>query len=86
MVRIGFHGFGRLGRNVFRVLYGRKGFDVRVIADVAPVESMVYLLNFDSIHGRFPEEVTHSDDHLFVGGRAIPLAHSRKSSSSRKKT
>ncbi len=78
MVRIGFHGFGRLGRNVFRVLYGRKGFDVRVIADVAPADNLVYLLNFDSIHGRFPEEVTHTNDHVFVGGRAIPLAHSRE--------
>jgi glyceraldehyde 3-phosphate dehydrogenase len=78
VVRIGFHGFGRLGRNVFRVLYGRKGFDVRCIADVAKPENLVYLLNFDSIHGRFPETVTHSDEHMFVGGRAIPLIHGRE--------
>lgn len=78
MVRIGFHGFGRLGRNVFRVLYGRKGFDVRCIADVAPPENLVYLLNFDSIHGRFEEEVTTSHGHMFVGGKAIPLVHGKE--------
>jgi glyceraldehyde 3-phosphate dehydrogenase len=77
-VRIGFHGFGRIGRSVFRVLYGRKDFDVRVIADVAPPDNIVYLLNFDTIQGRFQEEVHHSDGHLFAGGRAIPMVHSRE--------
>jgi len=78
-VRIGFHGFGRLGRNVFRVMAERRrDFDVRCIADVASPESLVYLLNFDSIHGRFKEEVTHSEDHIFVGGRAIPYVRSRE--------
>jgi glyceraldehyde 3-phosphate dehydrogenase len=77
-VRIGFHGFGRIGRNVFRVLYNRPGFDVRCIADVAPIESLVYLLNFDSIHGRFPEEIKHGHGHMFVNGRSIPVAFSRE--------
>lgn len=78
MVRIGFNGFGRLGRNVFRVLSGRKGFDVRCIADVAKPENLVYLLNFDSIYGRFPEEVTHASGHMFVGGKAIPLVYGKE--------
>ncbi len=77
-VRIGFHGFGRLGRNVFRVLHKRREFDIRCIADVAPPENLVYLLNFDSIHGRFPEEARVGPEHLFVGGKAIPLVHSRE--------
>ena len=76
-VRIGFHGFGRLGRNVFRVLYGRKGFDIRCVADVAPPENLVYLLNYDSLHGRFPEEVTTARNYMFVGGRAIPFVSGR---------
>lgn len=77
-VRIGFHGFGRIGRNIFRVLYGRPGFDVRVVADVAEPESLVYLLNYDSIHGKFPEEVTVGSGHMFVGGRAVPLIYSKE--------
>jgi len=77
-VRIGFHGFGRLGRNVFRVLYGRRDVDVRCIAEVAAPESMTYLLNFDSIYGRFPEETRYGSGHLFVGGKAIPVVHSRE--------
>ena len=77
-VRIGFHGLGRLGRNVFRVLYGRKDFDIRCIVEVADTESLVYLLNFDSIHGRFPEMITCSDSHLFVDGKAIPVVKGRE--------
>jgi glyceraldehyde 3-phosphate dehydrogenase len=77
-VRIGFHGFGRIGRNVFRVLYNRKEFDIRCVADVAPIESLVYLLNFDSIHGRFPEEIKQGNGHMFVNGRSIPVVFSRQ--------
>ena len=77
-VRIGFHGFGRIGRNIFRMIYRRKGFDVRCVADVVKTEDLIYLLNFDSIHGRFPEEIADSGSHLFVGGRAIPVVHSRE--------
>lgn len=79
-VRIGFHGFGRIGRNIFRILYGRQdlGVDVRCIAEVAPPESMTYLLNFDSVYGRFPEETRHEAGHLFVGGKAIPVVHGRE--------
>ena len=82
-VRIGFHGLGRIGRNIFRVLYGRPGFDVRVVADIAPPENLVYLLNYDSIHGRFPEEVTTGSGHMFVGGQAIPVVYSKEPGSVR---
>jgi len=77
-VRIGFHGFGRIGRNVFRVLDARKGFEVGCVADVAPPENLVYLLNYDSVYGRFRETVEHGGGHMFVGGRAIPLVHGRE--------
>lgn len=78
-VRIGFHGFGRIGRAVFRLLYERRrDFDVRCIADVAMPESLAYLLNFDSRHGRFPEEVKVENSQMFCSGRSIPLVHARE--------
>ncbi|MCA8926118.1 MAG: aldehyde dehydrogenase [Planctomycetes bacterium] len=77
-VRIGFHGFGRIGRNIFRVLHDRPGFEVRCIADVAQPDRLVYLLNYDSIHGRFPEEVDVGSGHMFVGGKAIPMLYSKE--------
>ncbi len=72
-VRVGFNGFGRIGRNIFRVIYGRDDIEVRAIADVAAPENLAYLVNFDSIHGRFCEQVTTSDKFLFAKGRRIPV-------------
>jgi glyceraldehyde 3-phosphate dehydrogenase len=77
-VRIGFNGFGRLGRNVFRVLYGREDVEVRAIAEVATPESVAYLLNFDSIYGRFVEQVSVANGCLFAKGRAIRLVSGPK--------
>jgi len=71
-VRVGFNGFGRIGRNIFRVIYGRDDIEVRAIADTAAPENLAYLLNFDSIHGKFKEEVTTSGGFLFAKGRRIP--------------
>jgi glyceraldehyde 3-phosphate dehydrogenase len=72
-VRVGFNGFGRLGRNIFRVIYDREDVEVRAIADVAAPENLAYLVNFDSIHGRFVEEITTSGGFLFAKGRRIPI-------------
>jgi glyceraldehyde 3-phosphate dehydrogenase len=77
-VRVGFNGFGRLGRNIFRVIYGRDDIEVRAIADVATPESVAYLLNFDSIHGRFTEQVTVASGHLFAGGKGIAIIGGQK--------
>ncbi len=79
-VRIGFHGFGRIARNILRALYLKEGFDVRCVADVADPKSLVYLLNFDSIRGRFPEEVRLDSEqkYMFVGGKAIPIVYSKE--------
>jgi len=70
-VRVGFNGFGRIGRNIFRVIYGRDDIEVRAIADTAAPENLAYLLNFDSIHGTFQEHVTTSGGFIFAKGRRI---------------
>jgi glyceraldehyde 3-phosphate dehydrogenase len=72
-VRVGFNGFGRIGRNIFRVIYGREDIEVRAIADIAAPEQLAYLVNFDSIHGTFQEEVSTAGGFLFAKGRRIPV-------------
>ena len=66
-------GFGRIGRNVFRLLYGRSDMQVGAISDVADPESLTYLLRYDSFLGRFPAPVGLRDSHLIVDDRAIPF-------------
>jgi glyceraldehyde 3-phosphate dehydrogenase len=68
--RIAINGFGRIGRNVVRAIYesGRKDIDVVAINDLGPVETNAHLMRFDSVHGRFPKEVTVEGDTIKIEG------------------
>src|SRR3954467_3763310 len=68
-IRVAINGFGRIGRNVLRAIVEAKRNDVTVVAinDLAPPETNAHLLRFDSIHGRFPGEVTVKDDTIDCG-------------------
>ncbi|MFO6463656.1 type I glyceraldehyde-3-phosphate dehydrogenase [Jannaschia sp. KMU-145] len=69
MVKVAINGFGRIGRNVLRgiVESGRTDIEVIAINDLGPVETNAHLLQYDSVHGRFPAEVTTGDDWIDVG-------------------
>jgi glyceraldehyde 3-phosphate dehydrogenase len=75
--RIGLMGFGRIGRNLFRILYQRKDIEIAAISDIAEPRSLEYLLRFDTILGRFPDEVSVRDGNLYVVGRQIPMLSAR---------
>src|SRR3954471_21610357 len=68
-IRVAINGFGRIGRNVLRAIVEAKRNDVTVVAinDLAPPETNAHLLRFDSIHGRFPGEVTVKGDTIDCG-------------------
>ncbi|HSM52359.1 MAG TPA: glyceraldehyde 3-phosphate dehydrogenase NAD-binding domain-containing protein [Thermoanaerobaculia bacterium] len=72
-MRVGLMGFGRIGRSLFRILYNHPDLEVRAISEVADPEGMEYLLKFDTILGRFPDEVSIRDGHLYVIGKQIPV-------------
>ena len=74
-VRVAINGFGRIGRNVLRAIAesGRTDIEVVGINDLGPVETNAHLLRFDSVHGRFPGEVTVKGDTISVGNGAIKV-------------
>ena len=78
-VRVAINGFGRIGRNVLRAIAesGRKDIEVVGINDLGPVETNAHLLRFDSVHGRFPGEVTVKGDTISVGNGAIKVTAER---------
>src|SRR5207247_1954537 len=73
MTRVGIFGFGRIGRNLFRLLYDRADIGIGAICDLAEPAGLVYLLKFDTLLGRFPQDVSVQDGNLLVAGRRIPL-------------
>src|SRR6478609_1610802 len=74
-VRVAINGFGRIGRNVLRAIAEAERHDIEVIAinDLGPVETNAHLLRYDSVHGRFPGEVTVKGDTISVGNGAIKV-------------
>jgi glyceraldehyde 3-phosphate dehydrogenase len=70
---IGLMGFGRIGRNLFRILYQSKDIRLKAISDIADHKALEYLLKFDTILGQFPDEVSIREGHLYVAGRQIPM-------------
>lgn len=70
-IRIGLMGFGRIGRNVFRLMRDHPDLEVGVISDVADPSALTYLLKYDSIYGRYPGDVDYSDGRLDVDGRQV---------------
>lgn len=71
--RVAINGFGRIGRLVLRAALenGRKDIEVVAINDLAPVATNAHLFAFDSVHGRFPGEVTSGDDWIDAGAGRI---------------
>jgi glyceraldehyde 3-phosphate dehydrogenase len=74
-IRVAINGFGRIGRNILRAIAetGRTDIEVVGINDLGPVETNAHLLRFDSVHGRFPGEVTVKGDTISVGNGAIKV-------------
>ncbi|GFE66689.1 type I glyceraldehyde-3-phosphate dehydrogenase [Litoreibacter roseus] len=73
--KVAINGFGRIGRNILRAIIETERTDIEVIAinDLGPVETNAHLLQYDSVHGRFPQEVTVSGDSIDVGRGPIAV-------------
>jgi glyceraldehyde 3-phosphate dehydrogenase len=73
--RIAINGFGRIGRNIVRAIYesGRKDIDIVAINDLGPVETNAHLLRYDSVHGRFPHEVSVKGDSIGIGSDSFKV-------------
>jgi glyceraldehyde 3-phosphate dehydrogenase len=74
---IGLMGFGRIGRNLFRILYQSEDIKLAAISDIADHKALEYLLRFDTILGPFPDEVSIQENNLYVVGRQIPMLSER---------
>ena len=78
-VKVAINGFGRIGRNVLRAIVesGRTDIEVVAINDLGPVETNAHLLRYDSVHGRFPAQVTTTADSIDVGRGPIRVTAER---------
>lgn len=71
--KIAINGFGRIGRNLFRLLIDHPSIEVAAINDIADARTMAHLIKYDSIHGVLPYEVSHTEDSLIINGKSYPF-------------
>jgi len=78
-IKVAINGFGRIGRNVLRAIVesGRTDIEVIAINDLGPVETNAHLLQYDSVHGRFPVQVKTAADSIDVGAGPIKVTAER---------
>ena len=76
-IKVAINGFGRIGRVVFRILHDRQmegkmtDFEVVAINDLTDTLTLAHLLKYDSVHGKFKGEVSHTDNSIVVDGKDI---------------
>ena len=75
--KIAINGFGRIGRNLFRLLLNHPSIEVVAINDIADNKTMAHLIKYDSIHGVLPFKVSFDEQSIIVDGKSYQFFHER---------
>ncbi len=76
-IKIGINGFGRIGRNVFRVLHKSDDFEVAAINDLTDAKTLAHLLKYDSNYGPYSGTVEAEGKSIVVDGREVAITAER---------
>jgi glyceraldehyde 3-phosphate dehydrogenase len=76
-IKLGINGFGRIGRQVARIAMDREDFALKHINSPISPEYMKYLMEHDTVHGRFDGTVELSDDGMIINGIPVTLSATR---------
>ncbi|HAC56415.1 TPA: type I glyceraldehyde-3-phosphate dehydrogenase [Candidatus Saccharibacteria bacterium] len=69
--RIAINGFGRIGRNAFKIAFDRTDVEVVAINDLTDTKTLAHLLKHDSSYGEYEHEVSADENHIVVDGKQI---------------
>jgi len=73
MVKVGINGFGRIGRNVFRVALNNPNVEIVAINDLTDTKTLAHLLKYDTTHGTLDASVEAKEDAIVVNGKEIKV-------------
>jgi len=74
VIKVAINGFGRIGRNVFKIAHGRKDIKIVGINDLTDTKTLAHLLKYDSTQGKFNEEISYTADSIIVNGIATKVS------------
>ncbi|MCB9358901.1 type I glyceraldehyde-3-phosphate dehydrogenase [Candidatus Woesearchaeota archaeon] len=73
MVKVAINGFGRIGRMVFKAGFSDPEIEFVAINDLTDAKTLAHLLKYDSVHGRFPADVSAAEGAIMVGGKEVKI-------------
>lgn len=73
MTRVAINGFGRIGRNAFKIAFANPDLEIVAINDLTSTDTLAHLLKYDSSYGHYGHEVGSDDKHLIVDGKKITV-------------
>ena len=71
--KVAINGFGRIGRNAFKIAFDRSDLEIVAINDITDTKTLAYLLKHDSNYGTYKHEVGHDDTGIVVNGQHIKV-------------
>ena len=74
-IRVAINGFGRIGRNVFRLLLNHPNIEVVAVNDIADIKTMSHLLKYDSIHGVLQHSISTENETLLIDDLKFQFFH-----------
>lgn len=75
--KVGINGFGRIGRHILRIALDRKDVEVVGINDITDAATMAHLFKYDSVFGKYKDEVRCEGENIIVGGKTISVFSER---------
>jgi glyceraldehyde 3-phosphate dehydrogenase len=72
-MRVAINGFGRIGRNFFRIANGVEGIEIVAINDITDTKTLAHLLKYDSVHGIYDADIKATEDSIIVNGKEIKI-------------
>lgn len=75
--RIAINGFGRIGRNAFKIAFARSDVEIVAVNDLTDTKTLAYLLKHDSNYGTYDKSVDFDDQHLIVDGHKVVVLAER---------
>lgn len=75
--RVAINGFGRIGRNAFKIAFARDDVEIVAINDITDTKTLAYLLKHDTNYGTYDREVSHDDQNIIVDGQAVRVLAER---------
>ncbi len=77
MAKVAINGLGRIGRATLKLLEDTPALDLVAINDLVPVDNLAYLLQYDTVYGRYEKSVDHTDQSLVIGGKPCKIFHEK---------